>query len=151
MKVTAPIYLLKSRAPCWKCGAEQPVVALACAEWEDDEGVTSEQYGNEPALLANIENMPLELLSLVRASRAGYELRHSHTADCTYYVNTCGCGAFFGDFFLSEPGGPFDAWSEAAVLSIKVAALPLSGTFEVICGYSAGMVGLILRGGDRCN
>src|ERR1017187_1876231 len=140
MKVTAPIYLLQNCASCWQCGAVQPVVALACAQWQDEEyEQSSMENENEPALLSYVTDMPLEWLNRIRQVRDGFELRHSFTADSAYYVNTCKCGAFFDDFYLHKPGEAFFPMTEAEARLIQIEASSLNGSFAIECEYSIGI------------
>ncbi len=152
MKVTAPIYLLQNRAPCWKCGAVQPVVALACASLQDEECEDgSPGNGDEPALLMYITELPPDWLKCIHQVRNGFELRYSLTAESAYYVNTCECGTFFGDFFLHKPGGAFFPMGESEEPSIQVKKLPVNGSFEINCGNSIGVAAAILQHGERHN
>ncbi len=150
MKVNAPIYLLRNCAPCWKCGVVQSVVALACATWQDEECEDSSAGdGNEPALLMYITDLPPDWLYCIHQVHKRFELRQSVTAESTYYVNTCECGAFFGDFFLHRPSGAFFPITESEAQLIRIEQLPVCGSFEVDGDYSIGTAATILQLGER--
>lgn len=67
-------------------------------------------------------------------------------------MNTCGCGAHFGDFDLfSEPGGAFFPTEEAEAGQITIEELPLTGTFELDCSYGMGPGDLIFEHAKKLN
>src|SRR6185436_14587890 len=96
MKVSSPIYLLRSQESCWKCHSNQRVIAFATTSLLDDED-DGEPYpvdGQEdPMLLENIEEMPQVFLDYLRAAHPLFQKRMSRTAGHSYYMNTCRCGA----------------------------------------------------------
>ena len=153
MKITSPIYLLRSHETCWKCGSNQQVIAFATASLLDDEEdgdpetIASQE---EPVLLDNIEEMPAEFLIYLRAAHPLFQKRMSKTAGHSYYMNTCPCGAHFGDFYLfSEPGGAFFPDTIVQAKAITIEELPFDGTFDFLCSYSMGVGGFIFEHAQR--
>ena len=68
-----------------------------------------------------------------------FQKRTSKTAGTAYYMNTCGCGAHFGDFYVfSEPGGAFSPTEEDEASRITIEELPLTRIFELDCTYGMG-------------
>ena len=62
--VDSPLFLLMSPTPCWKCNADNLVIALASKRVR-----CSDPYANEgdvPILLSNIEKMPKEIREKVK-------------------------------------------------------------------------------------
>jgi hypothetical protein len=147
LHVTAPIFLLRSTESCWRCHASQEVIALAF-RWrldkdQDEDGQPGE---NEPIILDNIHAMPTPLLDATVSRHPHFEKRTSKTAGTAYYMNTCDCGAHFGDFYLfSEPGGAFFPTDETEASRITIEELPLTGTFELDCSYGEGLGDLIFE------
>lgn len=150
-KVSSPIYLLRSSESCWKCGAVQEVVALATRHLhEDDPDGDETDTEDEPIILDNISEMPQEVLDYIRAVHPRYEKRTSKTMGSAYYMNTCSCGAHFGDFYLySEPGGAFFPDTEEQASHIAIEELPLTGTFDLECGYGVGIGSFIFEHAKR--
>lgn len=131
---THPFYLFRSSELCWKCHAPCQVVALASG-------------GGEPFVLSDIRSLPEEILLSMTAAQPNYELRCSQTTGSEYLMNTCPCGAHFGDYFLySKPGGAFFPTAEDEAAQIE---LPLQGSFEIDCSPGMGLGGFILQYGKR--
>jgi len=134
---TAPFYLLRSSEDCWKCGTSCRVVALASG-------------AGEPFMLSSIESMPDEFLLAITAIHPDYELRYSQMVGSRYFMNTCKCGAHFGDFYLfSEPGGAFFPTEDDEAAEIEVIELPFHGSYPIACSPGIGTGGIILRHGKR--
>ncbi len=150
-KIASPIYLLRSSEPCWKCGAVQQVIALATMHlFEGDPEADNTENEDEPIILDNIAEMPKEILDHIRSLHPQYEKRMSKMAGSAYYMNTCSCGAHFGDFYLhSEPGGAFFPDSEEQARQITAEELPFTGTFEFLCGYGIGNGSFIFQHAQR--
>jgi hypothetical protein len=75
-----------------------------------------------------------------------FQKHTSKTAGTAYYMDTCGCGAHFGDFYLfSEPGGAFFPTEENEAGRITIEELPLTGIFELDCTYGMGTGDLIFE------
>ncbi len=147
LRITAPIFLLRATETCWRCHASQEVIALA-VRWRfdknQDEDAQPEE--NEPLILQNIQALPKPLIDAVVLRHPRFAKRSSKTAGTDYYMNTCDCGAHFGDFYLfSEPGGAFFPMDEKDASRITVEELPLSGTFELNCSYGMGLGDLIFE------
>lgn len=148
MKISTPIYLLRSETSCWKCGAIQEVIALASEHVSDEDDEEPEE--DELALLEKVEMIPADILECIRARHPAYEKRKSKTAGSTYYMNVCTCGAHFGDHFLqSEPGGAFFPQEEEQAALITIEQLPFSGTFDFKCGCSWGEGAFIFEHAKR--
>ncbi len=132
-----PFYLFRSSEDCWKCGKTCRVVALASGK-------------EEPFVLSDIRSMPDEFLLAITAAQPNYERRHSKMADTEYFMNTCPCGAHFGDFYLyCEPGGAFFPTEEDEASRVEVIELPIEGEHSIDCSPGMGTGGLILEHGKR--
>ncbi|WDT77903.1 MAG: hypothetical protein MPW16_22020 (plasmid) [Candidatus Manganitrophus sp.] len=146
MRIDCPVYLLTSAAECWKCSKPQSVVAIGTHQLfdgADEIGDLSDQ--NDLILLSNIGSMPFEVFKYIGQRNHRYMKRYSHTAEATYFANTCECGANFGDFFLfSEPGGAFFPETEEAAAQIKYHKMPFSGALPFECSYHQGVGDFIL-------
>lgn len=60
--VAAPLYLIESFEPCWKCHSEQRVIALASRRLRtDDFDELDADDTAEPFLLTNITKMPQQI------------------------------------------------------------------------------------------
>lgn len=149
LRVTAPIFLLQTSAPCWRCHTKQLVVALAFRWVPDPDELQDEQpRKGEPLVLDNIHAMPRIVLDHVLAVNPRFEKRTSKTTETAYYMNLCECGANFGDWYLfNEPGGAFFPTDERSAAQIAIHELPLTGTFDFDCSYGMGLGGLILKQG----
>ena len=153
LRVTAPIFLLRSTESCWRCHASQEVIALAF-RWrlDKDQDEDEQPAEGEPLILDNIHTMPKPLLDAVLSRHPHFEKRASKTAGTAYYMNSCACGAHFGDFYLfSEPGGAFFPTDENEASRITIEELPLTGTFELDCGYGMGLGELIFEHAKKLN
>lgn len=147
LRVTAPIFLLRSTESCWRCHASQEVIALA-SRWrlDTDQDKDEQPEENEPLILQDIHTIPKPILAAVLSRHPHFEKRTSKTAGTAYYMNTCDCGAHFGDFYLfSEPGGTFFPTDENEASRITIEELPLTGTFELHCSYGMGLGDLIFE------
>lgn len=134
---SAPFYLFRSSEDCWKCGDTCRVVALASGM-------------EEPFVLSDILAMPEEFLLAITAAQPNYERRYSKMAGTEYFMNTCQCGAHFGDFYLyCEPGGAFFPTEEDEAARIEVIELPILGEHAIDCSPGMGTGGLILAHGKR--
>src|SRR5260370_10599388 len=81
LKVTSPLYLLRSTSDCWKCGANQDVIALATRRVIEPDVDVEDGLGdeNEPVILSNIEQIPEAILRHILATHPGFENRTSRT------------------------------------------------------------------------
>lgn len=134
LEISSPLYLVISNEPCWKCGRSQKVIAIAASGVKDE----FESLGDdsEKLFVTNIEEMPSEIYEYIAALHPNYKKHYSHTADLTYYANTCSCGANFGDFYLYlEPDGAFFPQSDEIAASITSQILPFRGQFKFAGGY----------------
>jgi hypothetical protein len=147
LRVTAPIFLLRSTESCWRCHSSQEVIALAF-RWCLDASLAADEQPekDEPLILENIHEMPQAILDYVVSVHPHFEKRISKTAGTAYYMNICDCGAHFGDFYLfSEPGGAFFPTDEEEADHITIEQLPFTGTFEFDCSYGMGVGDLIFE------
>jgi hypothetical protein len=104
----------------------------------------------EPCLLSSIESMPEEFRMAITAIHPDFELRHSKMAGSRYFMNTCKCGAHFGDFYLfSEPGGAFFPIDDDDAARIEVIQLPFQGDYPFACSMGVGPGDIILKHGKR--
>jgi hypothetical protein len=151
LRVAAPVFLLRSSASCWRCHVNQEVIALAF-RWCLDKDLSADEQPqkDEPLILENIHEMPEAILAYLISVHPHFEKRTSKTAGIAYYMNTCDCGAHFGDFYLfNEPGGAFFPTDEAEAGNITIEQLPFTGTFEFDCSYGMGTGDLIFQHGKR--
>lgn len=133
----APFYLLRGEEDCWKCGTTCRVVGLAAG-------------AENPYVLSNIKEMPEAFLLAIEAVHPQFEKRQSYTAGSAYYMNTCPCGAHFGDFYLfSEPGGPFFPTTKEEAAGLEVIELPIEGEHVFACSPGYGTGDIILLHGRR--
>ncbi len=136
LEISSPLYLVTSSEPCWKCSESQKVIAIAACAIKDE----FETLGGDGEMhfVINIEEMPQEIYEYIAAMNPNYKKHYSHTADFTYYSNTCSCGANFGDFYLySEPDGAFFPQSAEIASTITAQLLPFNGQFKFIGGYGS--------------
>lgn len=153
LMLTSPVYLLQSTAECWKCHSVQSVVALAATTVREfDDGEFRELGGDDLIVLQNLVELPPEILEAIHRFHPQFQKRFSKTAECEYYMNTCSCGAHFGDFYLhNDPDSPFRPMDEDDAPEIILRRLPLEGQFEVNASYSIGGGSLILEYAKRVN
>lgn len=147
LRLNPPIYLLTSTEPCYRCGRQAPVVAVACKSLVDAEEDSDDT--DEPILIDNITRMPDALLKLILGIHPHYQKRHSKMAGSEYFMNLCPhCHAHFGDFFLfSEPEGAFFPMTDEAAAAITIRRLPIDQTLEVEGSYGIGLGGAIFEKG----
>ncbi|HSG40293.1 MAG TPA: DUF5710 domain-containing protein [Thermoanaerobaculia bacterium] len=147
LQVSAPIYAVESSSPCWSCGREISVVALAVEHLDGQE-----QDDEEKCLivLSEIEELPPELLRLISSRYSSLKMRYSKTANRRYFMNHCSCGAPLGDFFLhSEPGAAFFPTSPEEAEQIVLRELPIVGSFKVKASYGQAYPDLISAHAQR--
>lgn len=147
LMLESPLYLLHSTEKCWKCHTIQPVIALAAArasEFDDEE--YRELGGDDMIVLHDLRELPREILDAIHRFHPQFQKRYSKTAGCQYYMNTCSCGAHFGDFYLhDDAGSAFLPSNEYEARHITLRALPLEGQFKVNGSYTIGCGSLILE------
>ena len=112
--------VLTAPAVCHACNAPMTVSALlvpAFLQLDDDGEWVAVK---ESALLTYVE-------ALDETTRSGWTSRApqillaaSKTAGVTYLANVCTCGALQGDWYLTEPDGPFFPLDDAGVAAIDV-------------------------------
>ena len=150
LKIAAPLYLIASQEPCWRCGQPQKVVALAASNVDGGEGFLAPAELFAPLLLSNIEEMPAPVFEAIRALHPRYQKHFSRTAGQTYFANLCECGANFGDYYLySEPGGVFFPETDEAAARMTIQTLPLDGDFELTATYAQGVEDSIFAHAQR--
>lgn len=143
LKVSAPLYLIGKKVPCWRCNSRMPVVALLAPHVADSDG--------QICLLSNIEEMPSEILPFIQKRVPTFQWRSSLMAGSRYFANTCPkCHVIYGDFFLhSEPGAPFFPTSNEEAKSLYLTEIQLSNTIEIQASRGVGVGELILSSGKR--
>ena len=137
VSVKSPLYLFRVRQPCYSCGMEIEVIAIATNHLVDPEYDDPNEMDGEVCLLSNIASMPFEIMAEVQARHPQYLPRFSQTADFEYLMTVCQCGAHQGDYHVQK------AMFNAACYepeTIKVEELPLQGRWEIDCGYSSSSV-----------
>ena len=128
------VYFLVSQTNGWKCGTSCKVLAVAIGEIKKDDLGNGNDEG--PYGLSYIQSLPKVLLEQVRKLQPNFEVRNSSTADLSYYVNTCECGTFFGDFFLHLPDGPFFIYSLEESHNIHVVKFQLEDEVIINAEYN---------------
>lgn len=150
LKIAAPIYLITSQEPCWRCGQPQNVVALAASNVDDGEGFFPPSELSAPLLLSNIVEMPASVVDAVCTRHPRYRKHLSRTIGQTYFANLCECGANFGDHYLhSEPGGAFFPETDETAARMTIQTLPLEGEFELTAIYTQGVEDSIFTHAQR--
>ncbi len=129
LHVSAPIYIMTIQQPCYSCGQQIDVSAIATRSLIDPEYDDPEALNGEVCLLTNIESIPEEIARLIQLKHP----RYSKTANLEYMMTVCNCGAHQGDFFVGK--ALFDAACNEPDL-IKVEKLPIQGKWDLSCGYS---------------
>jgi hypothetical protein len=78
LRVTTPIFLLRSTESCWRCHASQGVIALAF-RWrlDEDQDEDEQPAENEVLILDNIHTMPKPLLDAIVSRHPHFEKRTS--------------------------------------------------------------------------
>ncbi len=139
LRIAAPLYLVASQEPCWRCGQPQKVVALAASNVDDGEGFLPPAQLSAPLLLSSIAEMPASVAETICVLHPRFQKHFSRTAGQTYFANLCECGANFGDHYLhSEPGGAFFPETDEAAARMTIQTLPLEGEFELTATYAQG-------------
>ena len=150
IRIAAPLYLVVSEEPCWRCAQAQKVVALAASNVDDGQGFFPPDELSAPLLLSNIEAMPASIAETVQAVHPRFQRHFSRTAGRTYFANLCECGANFGDHYLhSEPGGAFFPETDDAAARMTIQKLSLVGEFKLTATYSQGSEDCIFTHGQR--
>lgn len=151
----APLYLLSGQTSCWKCGADEVVIALVAADVQDEDGWINADHPEEdpePILLGDITGMPDDIAAYLRTNHSRFCMRFSKTAGHSYYANTCKCGAIFGEFYLSsEPGAIFFPTTREEADRVRVTQIPFAGDLEFAASYSQGGIRMIFERADGDN
>jgi hypothetical protein len=151
-KAASPIYLLRSTEHCWKCHVKQEVVALAVMQIYSGDSELDKKVNADakPFIVFYVEEMPQEILNYIYSVHPLFEKRMPKTTEFAYYMNTCKCGAHFGDYFLHlEPGGAFFPMSKDDAIKVSIGELSLTGTFDFVCEYSIGQGTFIFEHAQR--
>jgi len=147
IKIASPIYLLRASETCWECGTRQEVIALSTRHLSDCIPEANALHAaDEPLILDNIIEMPPAILAYIRSVHPQYEKRQNKTAGFSYYVNTCSCGAHFGDYMLHlDPHGAFWPQNKELAEQITIEELPFQGEFDFVCSYGIGLGAFIFE------
>lgn len=110
-------------APAARHACNQPLVVSALlvpAYVECDE--VGEEWGNadESALLTYVEVVDEATRTAWIARAPQIVPAASKTAGLTYLANVCACGALQGDWYLTQPNGPFFPLDDADIDAIDV-------------------------------
>lgn len=141
MKIVSELFLFFSTESCWKCGKNQPVIALGSSCIEDpDIGIMGSANNIEDIfLLSHISEMPKYLYEKIYELHPKYKKHYSETAEMTYFSNMCECGANFGDYYLfSQPGGAFFPLSFEDVPKIEFCRLFYKEPLNIEASWSSG-------------
>lgn len=111
--------ILTARATCHACNTPMAVSALlvpAYVEWHDDGWISVD----ESALLTYVEAVDEATRSVWTTRAPQIVPAVSKTAGLTYLANVCACGALQGDWYLTEPDGPFFPLEDDGIAAINV-------------------------------
>lgn len=111
--------ILTAPAICHACTAPMAVSALlvpAYVRRDEHEWIAVD----DSALLTYVEAVDESTQSQWTIRAPQIMLAASKTASLTYLGNVCSCGALQGDWYLTEPGGPFFPLDDAGVAAIRV-------------------------------
>ena len=113
--------ILTAPAACHACSQPVAVSALLVpAYFQCDEDGGDWIAVDESALLTYVEAVD-EATQAAWTARAPRILpAASKTAGLTYLANVCACGALQGDWYLTEPGGPFFPLDDTGIAAIDV-------------------------------
>lgn len=101
-----------------------------------------EEQEEDGFLLSYVEELPAEMLSEILKRHPNFAIRHSMTADNSYFMTFCECGGHYGDHYVHKLllNLAFRAPDE-----ITVQELPLAGAWVIPCAYSQSIsVGKLL-------
>jgi len=113
--------ILTASTACYACDQPMAVSALLVpAHVERDEGDDEWITIDESALLIYVEVVDEAAGSVWMAHAPQIAPAASRTAGLTYLANMCRCGALQGDWYLTEPDGPFFPLYDAGIAAIDV-------------------------------
>ena len=143
LKISPPLYMIGQKICCWRCDTKMSVIALLAPHVEDTE--------NGICILADIDELPNEVLSYIQKRVPTFKRKFSKMAGKKYYANTCPkCGVLFGDFFLhDEPGAPFFPTEPDQARSLYITEIPLTGPITAKASLSVGVGDLILENAKK--
>lgn len=113
--------ILAAPTVCHACN--QPLVVSALlvpAYLECDEAGTEWVNADESALLNYVERIDETTRKAWTALAPQIVLATSKTAGLTYFANVCPCGALQGDWYLTQPNGPFFPLDDSDIDAIDV-------------------------------
>jgi len=152
MTLVPPVFMVESRAECWKCCQGVTVVTLAsCLAAEETEpGRVRGAAEGCLELFCDITYLPSPLLPTLRRLNPGYRKRFSKTAGASYFMNHCRCGAQLGDFYLhAEPGAAFFPVEQEMAASMKLHGVLRVGTLRIAGGAHSSSPNLIQEHAQR--
>ena len=113
--------VLRAPAACHACNAPMTVSALLVPAYlQRDEDRNEWVAVDESALLTYVEAVDKATRSAWTAHAPQILPTASKTAGLTYLANVCACGTLQGDWYLTEPGGPFFPLDDAGIATIVV-------------------------------
>lgn len=148
ISIKAPLYLLQSSTPCWRCNEKAVVFCLA------SEGLI-DKYEDEMELdmfvtYHNLVEVPEQISTILKSQAATYYPDYTKQSNSTYYVNHCHCGAKLGDFYLhEEPGGAFCPVEKRQAEQVNVIELDGVNETQISAGYGVQDLELISVYGKR--
>lgn len=139
LKIKPPLYMIRKKVYCWRCGQKMPVIALLAPHIEDS-------Y-NEVYTISNIKKMPDNVRFFIQGKVPTFLFRYSKTVEGKYFANTCPrCKVIYGDFFLhDEPGAPFFPADEEDAKLLYIKEIPLDAPIEIEGGAGSGTGEMILE------
>ncbi|MCP4217832.1 MAG: hypothetical protein GY765_24535 [bacterium] len=143
VRALAPIYLLESTAPCWKCEQNIPVITLASNGIRD----TREDFVIEGLVLFSyVVSLPGKLRKFLAKRFPFFRKAYSQTTNSHYFINHCPCGAIQGDFDMhGEPGGAFCPTQESECEKMVLTLLKDDGFMLIHAEINQCSDDLILR------
>lgn len=114
--------ILKGALKCWSCLLPTSVSGIVV--WNGEEQFDSDSSWDrvDEAMLFNyLEELNSEALALWQKHCPTVAFASTHTSGKSYYANHCiHCSAVQGDWYLTEPDGPFFPLSQDGVLKLSL-------------------------------
>lgn len=120
--------VLSNTMQCYSCSRNTRVAALLVVDAEEHYDLKEPaDFLEGPGILHYIQELDAETLEKWQRVAPWIQLRATKTSQLTYFLNTCEhCGAVQGDWYLTEPDGPFFPTRTEDLATIKVAGRTVS-------------------------
>lgn len=133
LKISPPLYLLRTEWPCWRCETKTPLVALLAVNVNED--------SHDICILSSVLKLPNEVLAFMQSHVPSFKYAYSKAIESNYFANTCpNCGVVQGDFYLhTEPGSPFCPLDKQEAGALSMTEIPLEKPIVIRaeCGTGA--------------